>query len=463
VWGPFRRRAEHGEEVDRGDRLDAAEPTEQRAPARPTVVPRWIQAVLLPLALLLLYEIGRAAGTLLLVVIVAAIVALILNPLARQLERTMPRWISILGVYGILFAILFGIGALLVSLLSTQVSHFSSNVPQLIREANHEIVSIQRFLDRHGIAVHIERQGQSALQTLEKDVLKSSGSIVSFSRGLLSDIVTTSIDIVLAFVLSIYLLVYAPTIGAAVRRLMPPGDGTAQDDFPLLVQRAVSGYVRGQLAFSVIMGGSAALLLWLFGTLGIFPAGANYAIFFGAFYGLAELVPYIGPFIGAVPPVLVALFTDPISALWVVLLFIGLQQLEGHLVAPQVFRISLRINPIIVILALLLGYQLWGIPGSLVALPIATILRQSILYLRRHVVLEPWGTMQAGEIGLRLDGPPGHGAEPDLLPRSECAECGLAAGIGDTFCRRCGAAIPPPGPGGTQPGAEVGDQPRTTV
>ena len=116
-------------------------------------------------------------------------------------------------------------------------------------------------------------------------------------------------------------------------------------------------------------------------------------MFFGAFYGLMEFIPYIGPIIGPLPAILVALFNDPISAVWVMLVFIALQQLEGHFVAPQVFRISLRINPILIILSLLIGYQLYGIVGSLVALPIAAVIRQTVVYLRRHLVLEPWGTM----------------------------------------------------------------------
>ena len=141
------------------------------------------------------------------------------------------------------------------------------------------------------------------------------------------------------------------------------------------------------------MGASAALALWIFGVIGIFPDGARYAVFFGAFYGLMEFIPYIGPIIGPLPAILVALFVNPISAVWVVLLFVALQQLEGHFVAPQVFRISLRINPILIILALLIGYTLYGIAGALLALPIATVIRQTVLYLRRHLVLEPWGPL----------------------------------------------------------------------
>ena len=133
------------------------------------------------------------------------------------------------------------------------------------------------------------------------------------------------------------------------------GDGTPADDFPLLVQRALTRYVGGQLLFSIVMGTTAGLALYLFGVLGIFPAGEHYAIIFGIFFGLMELIPYIGPVLGALPPVLVALFNSPLSALWVTLLFVGLQQAEGHIVAPQIFGHTLRINPILVILALLLG------------------------------------------------------------------------------------------------------------
>src|SRR5438045_9719514 len=137
---------------------------------------------------------------------------------------------------------------------------------------------------------------------------------------------------------------------------MPAGDGTPEDDFPVLVQHAVFGYVRGQVLFSLIMGASAAFCLWIFGLIGIFPDGARYAVFFGAFYGLMEFIPYIGPIIGPAPAVIVALFNDPISAVWVILLFIALQQLEGHVVAPQVFGLSLGLKPLPIILTLLIGF-----------------------------------------------------------------------------------------------------------
>lgn len=421
--------AQDGEEAN--GRPGASPGVAAGPPVPPVVLPRWVQLVLLPLAILGLWALARAAGPVLLILIAAGTIALIVNPLVKMLERRrVPRGLAIFLIYVGGFAALAGVGVLLANPISTQVNRFAGDVPHLVSKANHDLANFQNWLNRHGIHVQIEHQGQTALQTLQKHVLKSSGSVVSFSRDLLGQIVTVGFDLVLVFVLSIYLLVYGKQIGQLVKRIMPEGDGTPEDDFPLLVQRAVFGYVRGQLLFSLIMGASAAFCLWIFGLIGIFPAGENYAVFFGAFYGLMEFIPYIGPIIGPAPAVLVALFNDPISALWVTLLFVALQQLEGHFVAPQVFRLSLRINPIVIILSLLIGYQLYGIVGALLALPVAATIRQTVLYLRRHLVLEPWRATPVRETVLPV------GAE-------RCPDCGAETSPDDAYCRSCGTPLAP--------------------
>jgi predicted PurR-regulated permease PerM len=377
----------------------------------PVVVRRWVQLVLLPLGLLALWALARAVGTLFLVVVIASLVALVLSPLVRFNSRFVPRGLAILLAYLTVVVVVALIAIGLAAPVATQLLHFEHNLPELTRQANRELADIQRFFDKHGVKIHIEKQGQSALSTLEKDLLKRSGDIVSFSQGLLSKAVSVGVDLVLILVLSIYLLVYGREIGALVRRLMPPGDGTTADDYPRLVQNAVASYVRGQLLFSVVMGGSAALLVTIFGLLGLFPAGTSYSWFFGVFYGLMEFIPYIGPIIGPIPALLVALFEHPISAVWLLIAFIGLQQLEGHVVAPQLFRYSLRINPILIIIALLIGDKLYGIAGALVALPVIAVLRVTLIYLHRHTVFEPWGNTL-------LDDPP----PPTPPPEPESAD-----------------------------------------
>jgi predicted PurR-regulated permease PerM len=362
------------------------------APGAKVVVPRWIQLVLLPLALLGMWDLGRTAGSVFVVLVGACVVALILNPIAKHFQRVLPRGLSVLASYLLIMVLVGALIFVLANPVANQVDHFANNFPQLVKKANTDLGNVQNWFNKHGIKIHIKQQGQTALESLQKHVLKSSGSIVSFTRDVLGQAVTIGVDIVLTFVLSVYLLVYAGDIGDLVRRALPAGDGTPDDDYPLLVQRAVSGYVRGQLLFSVIMGTSAGVCLWLTGVTGLFPDGNKFGVFFGVFYGLMELIPYIGPILGAVPPVVVALVTHPLSAVWLVIMFVLLQQLEGHIVAPQVFRISLRINPILVILALLIGNHLYGIVGALLALPCATVIRATILYLRAHLVLERWGT-----------------------------------------------------------------------
>jgi predicted PurR-regulated permease PerM len=356
----------------------------------PLVVPRNIQLVLLGVGLLGMWVTIRAARNVVLLFMIAGLTALILNPLVSLLQRArVPRGLAILLVYLSFFAALAGIGVLLSSPISDQVSSFQRNVPELGQQANKRLAGVQKFLNDNGVHVKLIKQGETALQTLQDQAVKGSSSLVSFSGDLLKKAASVSLDLVLILVLSVYMLVYGGEIGRLVRRVMPAASGPG-DDYPLLVQRAVSGYVRGQLLFSLIMGATAGLLLYLFGVLGIFPDGRTYAFAFGGFFGVMELVPFIGPILGALPPIVVALFTDPVTAVWVALLFLGLQQLEGHIVAPQIFSHALRINPLLVIFALLLGDAVYGLVGALIALPLAAVVRQTLEYLAHHVVLESW-------------------------------------------------------------------------
>jgi predicted PurR-regulated permease PerM len=403
----------------------------------PVIVPRWIQLVLLPLAILGVWALARAAGPVLLLFVVAGLLALLLNPFVSVLRRArVPRGISVLLVYLAVIGSLIGVGLLLADPIGDQVSAFRSNLPGYIDDANAALADTQAWLDRKNINVDITEPGRTALQTIGDRLTEGSGSIVEFTRDALQLAVEASLALILIVVISVYMLLYGERIGAGVRRAVPRGDGTADDDFPTRIQKAVSGYVRGQLLFSTIMGLSAGLMLYVLGSVGIFEDGKRYALFFGAFYGLAELIPYVGPAIGGAPAGLLALFSnEPIDALWLLIAFTALQQIEGHIVAPNVFAQALRINPLLVIFALLMGGRLYGLPGAFISLPIAAMMRETVVYLRRHLVLEPWPTVALAGAGSGV-------AEP---PRPECEECGTSPPGGATFCPVCGSELPEPG------------------
>lgn len=430
--------AEHWEGHDPLAGEPPREPGERpELPTRPekVVVPRWIQLVALPLLVVALYLIAKTAGIVLLAFTVAGVIALILNPIVAFLQtRRVPRGLAILLVYLGLLITAVGIGVLLANPVADQAQKFGADVPRIVDDANARLADLQDYFDRKGINIEIKRQGETALQTLQDKVVGGTSDIVNFGGEILKTVVTAGLGLILVVVLSVYMLIYGERIGAVVRSVMPPGDGTPEDDFPTRMQRAVGGYLRGQLLFSVAMGTGAGIGLYIFGITGIFPDGETYAFAFGAWFGLMELVPFVGPFLGALPPLIVALIQDPLTAVWLGIFFVALQQLEGHIVAPYIFGHTLRINPLLVIFALLLGGEAYGFLGALLSLPIAAMLRETVVYLRRHLVLEPWGTPTAAALAGRATGPP---------PPSRCPECDTPADAGDTFCRGCGAPLRP--------------------
>ena len=147
-------------------------------------------------------------------------------------------------------------------------------------------------------------------------------------------------------------------LSRAVDRRFPPHGGR-----PLIsrMEHALVSYVRGQVTLSLIIGASAGLGLYILGATGLVPGADNYALLFGGWVALTEVLPYLGPWLGAIPPAIYALVVHPISAIWVVLLFLGIHQLEGHIVVPKVMGSVLRLHPLLVIFGLLAGSNIAGL------------------------------------------------------------------------------------------------------
>jgi predicted PurR-regulated permease PerM len=176
--------------------------------------------------------------------------------------------------------------------------------------------------------------------------------------------------------------------GRAIDRRFPPRG----DERPLLLsmEHALVSYVRGQAALSLIIGTSAGIGLYALAAAGLLPHGEQYALLFGAWVAMTEIIPYLGPWLGAIPAVIYALVVHPLSALWVVLLFLGIHQIEGHVVVPNVMGKSLRLHPLLVIFGLAAGAEIYGLPGALVALPVLAVARAVWEFFSGRVQLESW-------------------------------------------------------------------------
>ena len=125
------------------------------------------------------------------------------------------------------------------------------------------------------------------------------------------------------------------------------------------------------------------------------PHAQQYALLFGAWVAVTEIIPYLGPWLGAIPPLIYALVVHPISALWVAVLFLGIHQIEGHVVVPKVMGNALRLHPLLVIFGLGAGTELYGLPGALTALPLLAVGRAMWEFFSGRIRLEPWGRRRA--------------------------------------------------------------------
>jgi predicted PurR-regulated permease PerM len=363
-------------------------------------IPRWIQLVGLPMLLLLAWVVAGAVRHVVVVFVVAALVALLLNPIVRALGRIwIPRGFAVAIVY-LTFAAGLAVGLVaVVAVVVDQTRSASDRIETYLTEedgrtgltaAESDLERFQGWLDDHGLArIRVREQGQDFLEGIgTEDVQKYSREVIDFAEGAALSIFELVFSLVLVVVVSIYMLLDFPRLTRAVDRRFPPRPGGA----PLVrrMEAALAGFVKGQALLSLVIGTSAGLGLWLLGILGWVPGIERYAVLLGVWVGFTELIPYLGPWLGAIPAFVYALVVDPVSALWVTLLFLAIHQIEGHIVVPTIMGSALRLHPLLVIFGLLAGAEIYGLPGALIALPLLATGRAAWEFFSERIQLEPW-------------------------------------------------------------------------
>ena len=359
-------------------------------------IPRWIQLVGLPLLLLFAWTMASTVGRVVFLFIVAGLIDLLLNPIVRALGRVwIPRGIAIAIVY-LAFAAaatfcviaLATVGTDRVRSSSNRVNdYFTTDNARHQTGAEHDVYRLQIWLNTHHLErIKIRKQGLEFVRSI--NVKGVTSSAIHLIEGAALSAIEILFSIVLIIVVSIYMLLDMNRMGAVIDRRFQPKQGAP----PLLAQleQALAGYIKGQLLLSLIMGASAGVGLWLFGATGLLPGGDRYALYFGLWVAFTELIPYLGPWLGAIPPFIYGLVLHPISALWVALLFLGIQQIEGHVVVPKVMGSALRLHPLLVIFGMLAGAEIYGVLGVFVALPLLAVLRALWEFFAERVSFETW-------------------------------------------------------------------------
>ena len=162
-------------------------------------------------------------------------------------------------------------------------------------------------------------------------------------------------------VVSVYMLLDAPRLSRFLRRVFP-GAGP-EDDLVTRVERALLAYVRGQTMVSLAVGATAGVGLWILGVTGVFPGGKTYALVFGAWAAAVEIIPYVGPWLGALAPAAVAATQSGTAVIAVAILFLFIHQIEGHIIVPKLMGGAVKVHPLVVIFALLAAGELFGLAG----------------------------------------------------------------------------------------------------
>jgi predicted PurR-regulated permease PerM len=293
--------------------------------------------------------------------VIAAFFAVALYPLAAWVQRWMlgGRWPA-LATFLVFLVVLLGLIGLVTALavpLVRQATRFAGHLPELIDQARAGQGPVGRLLERTN-ALRWVQDNQDRINSFVSGLTAPAAGVL---RGVASGITGTVTVLVLAYLMVLEgprlvdgaTSVFSPATGARIRRV-------AAD-----CARSVTGYVSGNLLISVICGGLTFVVLLIL--------GIPYAGLIALFVGIADLVPLVGATLGGAVAVIAGFLQSVPAGIAVLVFFVVYQQLENHLLQPLVFARTVKLNPLTVIVAILVGVELMGVLGALLAIPVASM------------------------------------------------------------------------------------------
>lgn len=333
--------------------------------------PPWAIVLVIVGALVAVWVIGQALGNVIILFALSVVLAMLLNPAVRQLRRLgVSRGAAVLLLLAIVVIVIGGLIALIVTPIRNEVRVIQGNLPLYTTQANNRVDELQHFFNEHGIHVNVRQHLEEGVTGVKHWANRISNNLLSYSLSVLSVIV----GVIVVLVATTYMLLDASRIIMFAERVGGPRAVTLLRR----TERTLVSYIKAQVLISLIIGASSGLAMWILGELGIFPAGSTFAVVFGAWVFFAEFIPYVGPILGALPPASLALVTSPTAFIAVVIAFIVIQQLEGHIVVPNIMGRSVGVHPLVVIFALLIGDQIAGVGGVLLAIPMTVIIKEIV-------------------------------------------------------------------------------------
>jgi predicted PurR-regulated permease PerM len=314
--------------------------------------------------------------------ILAGAIVFVLHPVVTRIQRRgVPRVVAVALTYlGILLGFVL-IGLSVAPLATSQADEFADDWPE-IREDVEETIDDWADRSKHW-AIKVPTVKEIRREFDERGD-KSIEDRIAQVRDIGGRVFHVALIVILAPILAFYLLVDLPRLRLVTESLIPPGSRDEILHVGRRLSRAIGGFFRGQLLVALIVGTMVSI--------GLLIIRLKFWLLVGMIAGLFNIIPLIGPWVGAVPGVIIALTTRDVStAVWVALVMAGAQQIDNHFISPLVMQRAVKIHPAAVLLALVAGGSLGGFFGLLLAVPTAATLKILAGHVwRTHVLGEPF-------------------------------------------------------------------------
>jgi predicted PurR-regulated permease PerM len=310
--------------------------------------------------------------------VIALVLAYLMTPLVDRLARVMPRAVAILLVYLVFIGVMSAFLAWLIPAVTGQVRDLADNIPSYQQQLQGFGSDVAQWYQ----SLPISPEVRQAIENAVRNSLGAIGNAVQQTVVGAFKAVSGAFGFVVGLFIIPFWLFYVMKDKdrgiTALNNMLPRAWRNDIWRIFRIINGILSSYIRGQLLLGLAVGVSV--------TVGMLIVGAPYAILLGLISGLTEIVPVIGPILGAIPGVALAAFhlEGWVMVLKVLAVYIIVQQLENNLLVPKIQGDSVKLHPSIIMVAIVVGSQVMGLVGLIIAVPVAAILRDIYLYLYRR-------------------------------------------------------------------------------
>lgn len=311
----------------------------------------------------------QGLGEIIFTIFISVIIAYVLNPMVNFLEsKGIKRVLSVLLVYFGIIGLFVFISVLIFPAIFDELKNLMKILPNY---SNNIIKFFDNLYNEYYKNIENLPFGLDNIQTSIEDNINKIQNIIinsiqNFTKSIMG-IFSKALNLFLIPIISFYLVKDKEYFKKNIKLTIPKRYRREVFNVSRKIDEALGNFVRGQFIVALFVGIAT--------TIGLFIIGVNYALTIGLIAGVSNFIPYFGPIIGGGLAALFALLESPIKVLWVVLLFIGIQQFEGNILSPKIMGEKVGLHPVVVIIALLIGGSLMGILGMLLAIPITTTLK----------------------------------------------------------------------------------------